>query len=261
MLSLYSDDNDAASRRLVEGVRDVRSSPIVRRLPIPGPVTYGRGLEIRLTCEERAFEGTGAFLFGSVMQHFFSRYVSLNSFTETVLHTLERERGGPVDGSIRHAPRSCSAARSDTRRTGFFDWFDALRRIECVYDDRPRLGRSIRPADDPVRLAHTPSRASPHSIDRVDTEGETPRVHSLMLGLWGSNGGLPLHLTEYVLERERTARDHTFTAFADVFHHRMLSFFYRAWADSQPPPCRWTVPPRTPSPASSAHCRASAFPH
>lgn len=90
MLSLYNDDNDAASRRLVEGVRDVRSSPIVRRLPIPGPVTYGRGLEIRLTCEERAFEGTGAFLFGSVMRHFFARYVSLNSFTETVLHTLER---------------------------------------------------------------------------------------------------------------------------------------------------------------------------
>lgn len=90
MLLLYSDDYDATSRRLIEGVRDVRSAPIVRRLPIAGPVTYGRGLEIRLTCEDRAFEGTGAYLFGSVMQHFFARYVSLNSFTETVLHTHER---------------------------------------------------------------------------------------------------------------------------------------------------------------------------
>jgi type VI secretion system protein ImpG len=90
MLLLYSDEYDAASRRLIEGLREVRSSPIVRRLPIAGPVTYGRGLEIRLTCEDQAFEGTGAFLFGSVMQNFFARYVSLNSFTETVLHTLER---------------------------------------------------------------------------------------------------------------------------------------------------------------------------
>jgi len=90
MLLLYTDDHDAASRRLVEGVRDIRSAPIVRRLPIPGPATYGRGLEIRITCEERAFEGSGAYAFGSVMQHFFARYVSLNSFTETVLHTLER---------------------------------------------------------------------------------------------------------------------------------------------------------------------------
>jgi type VI secretion system protein ImpG len=90
MLLLYSDEYDAASRRLIEGLREVRSAPIVRRLPIAGPVTYGRGLEIRLTCEDQAFEGTGAFLFGSVMQNFFARYVSLNSFTETVLHTLER---------------------------------------------------------------------------------------------------------------------------------------------------------------------------
>jgi type VI secretion system protein ImpG len=90
MLLLYSDEYDAGSRRLIEGLREVRSAPIVRRLPIAGPVTYGRGLEIRLTCEDQAFEGTGAFLFGSVMQNFFARYVSLNSFTETVLHTLER---------------------------------------------------------------------------------------------------------------------------------------------------------------------------
>ncbi|APG05586.1 type VI secretion system protein ImpG [Luteibacter rhizovicinus DSM 16549] len=90
MLLLYSDEYDASSRRLIEGLREVRSAPIVRRLPIAGPVTYGRGLEIRLTCEDQAFEGSGAFLFGSVMQNFFARYVSLNSFTETVLHTLER---------------------------------------------------------------------------------------------------------------------------------------------------------------------------
>lgn len=90
MLSLYSDTFDAAARRQIEGVRSVRSTPVVRRLPIPGPATFGRGLEISLTCEDRAFEGVGAYVFASVMRHFFARHVSVNSFTETVLHSLER---------------------------------------------------------------------------------------------------------------------------------------------------------------------------
>ena len=53
-------------------------------------------------------------------------------------------------------------------------------------------------------------------------------------GLFGPNGPLPLHLTEYARDRERLAHDATFRAFADIFHHRMMSLFYRAWADAQP---------------------------
>jgi len=141
-----------------------------------------------------------------------------------------------VDGSIRHAPDPVALFDALRADPGSFDWFGALRRVEAAHARLPRLGRSVRPADDPVRLAHTPSLDfAPRAIDRVDTEsGPAPRIHSLMLGLWGPNGALPLHLTEYTLERERTARDDTFTAFADVFHHRALSLFYRAWAEAQP---------------------------
>jgi type VI secretion system protein ImpG len=90
MLTLYCDEFDSAARRQIEGIKAVSSQPIVRRIPVPGPISFGRGLEITLTCDDGAFEGTGAFLLGSVMQHFFARYVSVNSFTETVLRTLER---------------------------------------------------------------------------------------------------------------------------------------------------------------------------
>lgn len=90
MLTLYCDEFDSGARRQIEGVKSVHSAPIVRRIPLPGPISFGRGLEITLTCDDGAFEGTGAFLLGSVMQHFFARYVSVNSFTETVLRTLER---------------------------------------------------------------------------------------------------------------------------------------------------------------------------
>jgi type VI secretion system protein ImpG len=90
MLTLYCDEFDAGARRQIEGVKAVRAQPVVRRIPVPGPISFGRGLEITLTCDDGAFEGTGAFLLGAVMRHFFARYVSVNSFTETVLRTLER---------------------------------------------------------------------------------------------------------------------------------------------------------------------------
>jgi type VI secretion system protein ImpG len=57
---------------------------------VPGPTTFGRGLEIEVTCDEVAFEGSGVFLLGAVLQRFFAKYVSINSFTETVLRTLQR---------------------------------------------------------------------------------------------------------------------------------------------------------------------------
>ncbi|NYZ64285.1 type VI secretion system baseplate subunit TssF [Luteimonas deserti] len=91
LLSLYCDPNDAAALRQVEGVKSIASRTIVRRLPVPGPITFGRGLEITLTCDDGAFEGTGAYLIGAVLQHFFARYASINGFTETVLRTLERQ--------------------------------------------------------------------------------------------------------------------------------------------------------------------------
>ena len=66
------------------------AAPVHRRLPIPGPVTFGRGLQIVLTLEEGAFAGTGVYLLGAVLEQFFARYVSINAFTECVLATPSR---------------------------------------------------------------------------------------------------------------------------------------------------------------------------
>ncbi|HYN78265.1 MAG TPA: type VI secretion system baseplate subunit TssF [Lamprocystis sp. (in: g-proteobacteria)] len=90
LLGLYGDLTDADVRKQVEGIRQVSSRPIVRRLPGVRPVTYGRGLEIAVACDEAAFEGTGAFLLGAVLARFFARYCTINTFTETV---LKGERG------------------------------------------------------------------------------------------------------------------------------------------------------------------------
>jgi type VI secretion system protein ImpG len=90
MLHLYARDKESVARRHLEGVRSVRVQPITRRMPGRGPVTFGRGMEVRLTCDERTFEGSGAFLLASVLEEFFARHASLNSFTETALDVVGR---------------------------------------------------------------------------------------------------------------------------------------------------------------------------
>ncbi|MBM4109088.1 MAG: type VI secretion system baseplate subunit TssF [Phycisphaerae bacterium] len=90
MLRLYSDWSDPAVRKQVEGVRSVRPAQVVRRVPTPGPIAFARGLEVAVTLDESSFEGVGCFLLGKVLEQFFARYVSLNSFTETVVRSTER---------------------------------------------------------------------------------------------------------------------------------------------------------------------------
>lgn len=56
----------------------------------------------------------------------------------------------------------------------------------------------------------------------------------LSFGLFGPNGPLPLHITEYARERLQHHQDASLSAFADLFHHRLTLLFYHAWADAQP---------------------------
>jgi len=90
LLDLYAAGLDASAKRQIDGVRSVEVKPVVRRLRRPGPLAFGRGLEITVGVEELAFEGGSAFLFGSVLDRYFARYVSMNSFTETVLKSGSR---------------------------------------------------------------------------------------------------------------------------------------------------------------------------
>ncbi|MHC4469328.1 MAG: type VI secretion system baseplate subunit TssG [Planctomycetota bacterium] len=118
-----------------------------------------------------------------------------------------------------------------------FGFFQALRRLECELSDRPRIGRSLRAADDALRLAQEPSMAFAPSTLASFTPGREnapSRLAVYFFGLLGPNGPMPLHLTEYARDRIRNHDDLTFSRFLDLFHHRMLSLFYRSWADAQP---------------------------
>ncbi len=90
LLRLYAETTDVGVERQIDGVRSVTGRQIVDRVPGPGPMTFARGVEVTITCDDAAFQGIGAFLLASVLEEFFARYVTMNSFTETVLRTVER---------------------------------------------------------------------------------------------------------------------------------------------------------------------------
>lgn len=118
-----------------------------------------------------------------------------------------------------------------------FGFFQALRRIECTNPGRPRLGQTARPGEEPLRLGQDPSLSfAPSTLASFDpgSNDQAARLLVYFFGLFGPNGPLPLHLSEYARDRLRNAGDPTLVRFADLFHHRLLTLFYRAWANANP---------------------------
>ncbi|MGC4061911.1 MAG: type VI secretion system baseplate subunit TssG [Aquabacterium sp.] len=116
------------------------------------------------------------------------------------------------------------------------DLFQVLRRIQALNPTAPRLGEALRPRDEAVRLGQDPElNFAPANIHSFSTDtGPVPRIGQRGFGLFGPMGPMPMHLTEYVRERARSHGDPTLTRFADVFHHRALLLFFKAWAQSRP---------------------------
>jgi type VI secretion system protein ImpH len=117
-----------------------------------------------------------------------------------------------------------------------FDFYQALRRLDCTFPDKPPTGQSSRAVDDPVRIGQEASMAfAPATLQSVEMrEDLPPRMIQRFFGLLGPQGPLPLHLTDYIRDRLRNHDDKTLLAFLDVFHHRMITLFYRAWARVRP---------------------------
>jgi type VI secretion system protein ImpH len=118
-----------------------------------------------------------------------------------------------------------------------FGFYQAIRRINCAYPDLAPTGSAARPRNDAVRFGQTPHTSfAPSTLESLELpeDGEPPKLNQFFFGLFGPNGPLPTHLTEYARDRLRHHHDPAFARFADMFHHRMISLFYRAWSQAQP---------------------------
>jgi type VI secretion system protein ImpH len=97
------------------------------------------------------------------------------------------------------------------------------------------VGRDNPPQNEAIRFRTLPSLAFPGShVARLrggaKTAGAYPPIEMMVtfLGLIGSSGVLPHHYTTLMLKRMRE-KDHALQDFLDLFQHRFISLFYRAW--------------------------------
>jgi type VI secretion system protein ImpH len=142
-----------------------------------------------------------------------------------------------MDGKLGHEADALTFLQEVAREPYRFDFYQTLRRIECLYDQKPGWGTALRPVDEPVRLGQDPDLSfAPAPLSSLDfgKDGAPPRLQVRLFGLLGPNGPLPIHITEYVRHRLRSAGDPTLSRFLDIFNHRFISLLYRAWAQAQP---------------------------
>ncbi|HZH06656.1 MAG TPA: type VI secretion system baseplate subunit TssG, partial [Lautropia sp.] len=139
-------------------------------------------------------------------------------------------------GTDGNAERRLRFIEAVGRTPEHFDFFQVMRRLEAASPGMPRLGEARRPSAEPVRLAQEAELSfAVANVTRLSqTKAGIPRIFVRFLGLFGPQGPLPLHLTEFARDRERNHGDATFARFADLFHHRLLLMFYRAWRQAQP---------------------------
>lgn len=121
-----------------------------------------------------------------------------------------------------------------------YGFYQAMRLLEASHAESPGFARSKRARQDPVRLGQSAYLAfATSTLSRIQPANEVrpARLLQNFHGVFGPNGPLPIHLTEYAMERTLSWHDPTFERFCDTFHHRMLSLFYRIWANAEPAVC------------------------
>jgi type VI secretion system protein ImpH len=128
-----------------------------------------------------------------------------------------------------------------------FEFFQATRLLSRLFPGRKDVGSTARPGEEFARfvtfanggdfqqsqlaMAFPPSPV--HDIRQIPNSSEPVRMIIAFMGLTGTQGVLPLCYTEQILE-SKAAKDNALAAFLDLFNHRLVSLFYRAWKKHRP---------------------------
>ena len=113
-----------------------------------------------------------------------------------------------------------------------FEFFQAVRLLAWIFRNRRAVGSTAKPREEIARFGALLSLAFPpsaiHEIELKPDSREPARVVVAFMSLSGTQGVLPFHYTERMIAR-KAVKDNTLAAFLDLFNHRIVSLFYRAW--------------------------------
>lgn len=116
-----------------------------------------------------------------------------------------------------------------------FEFFQAIRLLERIFPESSPLGRDVTPQNEAVQFRSRVSLNFPASqiqelkeVNNLFSDQKKTEMFVNFMGMLGINGVLPIHYTELAMDRARYG-DTAFWAFLDIFTHRSVSMFFRAW--------------------------------
>jgi len=138
-------------------------------------------------------------------------------------------------GTPRTTPGSLTPLEQLRHTPERFGLFASLRLLEQAFPRQPRLGEGRQASEDPVRLGQAPHLAfAPSDVATYEETPDGGRLEQHSFGVFGPNGAVPIHLTELAYGRRRHVEDDSIIDFLNIFQHRLISLFYRAWAEAEP---------------------------
>src|SRR5215471_18541919 len=129
-----------------------------------------------------------------------------------------------------------------------FEFFQAARLLARLFPHRKGVGGTARPANefvrfitvangnglDEARLSMAFPASAVHDVTRQSGSPDDARMTVTFMSLTGTQGVLPFYYTDRILA-SKAAKDNSLAAFFDLFNHRLVSLFYRAWEKHHPP--------------------------
>jgi type VI secretion system protein ImpG len=91
VLDLYADRGDPGLARHVRSIGRVDSRPVVERLPIAGPMCFGRGIEISLHVDQSVLAGQSTLLLSALLSRLFARHAGINGFVRTRTRLMQKQ--------------------------------------------------------------------------------------------------------------------------------------------------------------------------
>lgn len=116
-----------------------------------------------------------------------------------------------------------------------FEFFQAVRILEKIFPERKAVGAEAMPFEEIVRFRSRVSLNFPASeIQRIEesfdelSEQQKYEMFINFMGMVGANGVMPMPYSELIMQRRRYG-DEAMWSFLDIFTHRSVSMFFRAW--------------------------------
>jgi len=144
--------------------------------------------------------------------------------------------GSPPDGNVR---AQCTMAAPDRPllpalldHATEMNFFRFCELIELGAPDRPPLGTTDSPLNEPVRFRSRERLGFPgRELDAVE-HGEdhpqlVPTVRTTFLGFYGVDARMPAYFIDEIAQHREGAEP--LSGFLDVFHHRVVTQYFRVW--------------------------------